>query len=83
MTAAPAAPAPIAPFAIARLPRIVFGEGTLAELPKEASVFGRSMLIVTGARSFRAGPHWTALLHGLRGAGFDVHDMVVDGEPSP
>ena len=83
MTAAPAAPAPIAPFAIARLPRIVFGEGTLAELPKEASVFGRSMLIVTGARSFRAGPHWTALLHGLRGAGFDVHDMAVDGEPSP
>ncbi|MFO1112593.1 MAG: iron-containing alcohol dehydrogenase [Rhodospirillales bacterium] len=75
--------APIAPFTIARLPRIVFGEGALKGLPAEAAAFGRSALIVTGARSFRAGPQWTALLQGLRGAGFDVHDTAVDGEPSP
>lgn len=81
--AASAAPAPIIPFTIARLPRIVFGEGALAGLPTEAGTFGRSALLVTGARSFRAGPHWTALLQGLRGAGFDVHDITQDGEPSP
>jgi len=84
MTAtAAAAPAPIAPFTIARLPRIVFGEGALKGLPAEAAAFGQSALIVTGARSFRAGPQWTVLLQGLRGAGFDMHDMAVDGEPSP
>lgn len=81
--AAPAAAVPIAPFTIARLPRIVFGEGALAGLPAEAGAFGRSVLVVTGARSFRAGPHWTALRQGLQGAGFAVHDITVDGEPSP
>lgn len=72
-----------APFIIARLPRIVFGEGALGGLPAEAGAFGRSVLVVTGARSFRAGPHWTALRQGLQAAGFDVHDIAVDGEPSP
>ena len=54
---------PFAPFAIARLPRIVFGDGALADLSKEAARFGRTVLIVTGARScaqLRSGPScWT------------------------
>ncbi|HYN38118.1 MAG TPA: iron-containing alcohol dehydrogenase [Rhodospirillales bacterium] len=75
--------AAIAPFAIARLPRLVFGEGALADLPKQAGAFGRHALLVTGARSFRAGAHWPALLDGLGAAGIAVDDMTVDGEPSP
>lgn len=74
---------PIAAFAIARLPRIVFGEGALADLPKEAAALGRSLLLVTGARSFRSGPHRTTLLEALTGAGIAVEEIAVEGEPSP
>ncbi len=79
----PSVPTPIAPFTIARLPRIVFGEGALEGLPQEAAAFGRSALLVTGARSFRDGPHWPALCAGLRAAGFALQDIAVAGEPSP
>ncbi|MBL8668972.1 MAG: iron-containing alcohol dehydrogenase, partial [Rhodospirillales bacterium] len=79
----PSVPTPIAPFTIARLPRIVFGEGALEGLPQEAAAFGRSALLVTGARSFRGGPHWPALCAGLRAAGFALQDIAVAGEPSP
>ena len=79
----PSVPTPIAPVTIARLPRIVFGEGALEGLPQEAAAFGRSALLVTGARSFRDGPHWPALCAGLRAAGFALQDIAVAGEPSP
>jgi alcohol dehydrogenase len=74
---------PFAPFAIARLPRIVFGDGALADLPKEAARFGRTGLIVTGARSLRATPLWPKLLEALRAADIACHDLAVPGEPSP
>lgn len=74
---------PLAPFAIARLPRIVFGEGALGDLAREAAVHGRSLLLVTGARSLRSQPRWAMLLDALSGAGLALQDMVVEGEPSP
>ncbi len=40
------------PFAIARLPRIEFGSGTLEKLPAIAAGYGRHLLLVTGLRSF-------------------------------
>ena len=74
---------PFAPFAIARLPRIVFGDGARADLPKEAARFGRTGLIVTGARSIRATPLWSKLLDAMRAADLACHDLAVPGEPSP
>ncbi|MGF1639419.1 MAG: iron-containing alcohol dehydrogenase [Rhodospirillales bacterium] len=74
---------PIRPFAIARLPRIVFGAGSVASLPAEIGAFGRRALIVTGARSFRATTHWPRLLDGLAAAGVAWSDLAVDGEPTP
>ncbi len=74
---------PIPPFAIARLPRIVFGAGTVASVPAEARGFGGRALIVTGARSFRASPHWQRLLDGLAARGVAWFDLSVEGEPSP
>ena len=74
---------PFAPFAIARLPRIVFGDGARAELPKEAARFGRTGLIVTGARSLRTTPLWPTLLDAMRAADLACHDLAVPGEPSP
>lgn len=74
---------PIAPFSTARLPRIVFGAGSFATVATEARVFGERALIVTGARSFRAGPHWAALIAGLARTGVRWQDLAIAGEPTP
>lgn len=74
---------PFPPFSIARLPRIVFGSGTVDTIPAEAQALGRKALIVTGARSFRDTPRWQALLDGLAAADIAWSDVRVDGEPSP
>ncbi|MDG4577226.1 MAG: iron-containing alcohol dehydrogenase [Defluviicoccus sp.] len=74
---------PIAAFVTARLPRIIFGAGSIAKVPAEALAFGNRALIVTGERSFRAGPHWEPLLEGLAQAGIGWQDLAIAGEPSP
>jgi alcohol dehydrogenase len=74
---------PLPSFSVARLPRIVFGDGTVARVPDEAAVFGRRVLLVTGAASFRATPHWPRLLQRLADKGVETVDLVIDGEPSP
>ncbi|MDS4011735.1 MAG: iron-containing alcohol dehydrogenase [Defluviicoccus sp.] len=74
---------PIAAFVTARLPRILFGAGSIAKVPAEALAFGNRALIVTGERSFRAGPHWQPLLEGLAQAGIAWQDLAIAGEPSP
>lgn len=74
---------PIAAFVTARLPRILFGAGSIAKVPAEALAFGNRALIVTGERSFRAGPHWQPLLEGLARAGIAWQDLAIAGEPSP
>jgi alcohol dehydrogenase len=70
-------------FTIARLPRIVFGAGTIRQLPAEARAFARHALIVTGKRSFLAGPAWPPLKDGLHEAGVRCETLSVAGEPSP
>jgi alcohol dehydrogenase class IV len=70
-------------FAIARLPRIIFGAGTVGRVAKEAAALGRRALVVTGAKSFRATPAWPALLQALEAEGVAWSDIAVDGEPSP
>ncbi len=74
---------PIAPFGVARIPRIVFGAGRIAELPGLVREHGSRALILTGVRSFRAGPAWPALTGALDAAGVAWDALTVDGEPSP
>ncbi len=74
---------PFPAFTVAALPRILFGPGRIAELPAELAKLGRRVLVVTGGRSFREGPHWPALTHGLTEAGIAVETLGIDGEPSP
>ena len=71
------------PFGVARLPRIVFGAGRIAELPAIAAGYGTRVLLVTGARSFRDGPAWAPLVAGLEAAGLAWDHLAVAGEPSP
>lgn len=73
----------IAPFAIARLPRIVFGAGASDVIAAEASVFGSRALIVTGKRHFQETAHWPALRAALASGGMEWRQVSIDGEPSP
>jgi alcohol dehydrogenase len=73
----------VTPFALARLPRVIFGPGIVGQLPALARQYGRKVLIVTGARSFQASPHWDRLVAGLAEQGAEFERMTVSGEPSP
>ncbi|KAF0099105.1 MAG: alcohol dehydrogenase [bacterium] len=70
-------------FALARLPRIEFGSGRMAMLPDLVAAHGRRVLIVTGARSFVAGPHWRNLEQQLAARDIAWEMLQVAGEPSP
>ena len=70
-------------FSVTRLPNIIFGEGSLEQVPARLGEFGTHVLIVTGGRSLRASPHWQRLLHGLTAAGIQSWELRVEGEPSP
>ena len=70
-------------FALARLPRIIFGHGVRAQLPGLVSSYGKRTLLVTGARHFQASPHWMEIQAGLKAAGISWEILGVDGEPTP
>lgn len=74
---------PFAPFAISRLPRIIFGRGQLKELPALAASYGQKALLVTGVRSLRTTPHWQALIDGLQQCGVSWSNLSISAEPSP
>jgi alcohol dehydrogenase len=73
----------IGAFTIARLPRLVFGDGSIAEVPREVGRLGRRCLVVTGARSLVDGPAWGPLMQGFAAADVEVVRFAVSGEPSP
>jgi alcohol dehydrogenase len=72
-----------APFAIARLPRIEYGQGAVRKLPEIAARYGRRVLLVTGARSFHLSPHAEPLFAAWRERGLEWDTVRVSGEPSP
>ncbi len=73
----------IAPFSIARLPRIEFGVGAIRKLPGLIAEYGHRVLLVTGRHSFLNSPHWSNLLTALQDARIDWQQMPVNDEPSP
>jgi len=64
-------------FEFATAGRIVFGEGTVREVPAAAAAMGTCALIVTGASPGRAAP----LLADLEAAGVACMPFAVAGEP--
>jgi alcohol dehydrogenase len=80
VTSLPAIPA----FALGRLPRITFGEGTFARVPELAAAHGRRVLLVTGGRSLAAAGRREPLLDGFRASGIELSgEVAVLDEPSP
>ncbi len=73
----------IPPYSVARLPRIVFGTGTVTRVPELARSYGTTALVVTGRRSFRESDRWSALTDGLARQGVGWQAVTVEGEPSP
>ncbi len=74
---------PVPSFGVARLPRIVFGPGRIAELPAIVGELGSRALVVTGARSLRTSPAWAAISAALDAAGVAWQALSIEGEPSP
>lgn len=70
-------------FVFMRVPVIHFGAGKLAMLPKLASRYGDSVLLVTGSASFARSVHCSSLMRGLADAGIRLAVEAVSGEPSP
>jgi alcohol dehydrogenase len=73
----------IAPFSIARLPRIEFGAGSLRKLPDIATGYGKRLLLVTGKSSFENSPAGSWLLNELSARGAGWEQIRVAAEPSP
>jgi alcohol dehydrogenase len=71
------------PFNIGRIPRVEFGAGALSRVPQICARYGKRMLLVTGARSFRASENYSRLADMLRGERLAWDDLIVTGEPSP
>ena len=73
----------IPPFRTAKVPRLVFGDGVLGELPDLVRRAGRTCLLVTGARSLEDSGRLAPLVEALSRAGVDLSRLSVSGEPSP
>ncbi len=70
-------------FLFARTPKIIFGNGKLAELPGLAKSFGGEVLLVTGASSFSNSKHGDYLLNTFEVTGIRSHHINISREPSP
>jgi len=70
-------------FTILRLPRILFGQGRIDELPGLIARHGQQILLVTGQSSFQSSPNWDPLTQSLERQNITWFNVVVSGEPSP
>lgn len=70
-------------FSIGRLPRILFGAGSLTEAPSLITKFGRRILLVSGAKSLHESTQWPRLEQGFKQQGISWEEIKVLGEPSP
>lgn len=70
-------------FNISRIPRILFGSGTVRQLPELAARYGKQALLVTGRNAIRDSQIWTELISGLEILGMTWMDIKVETEPSP
>lgn len=70
-------------FTLSALPRLIFGDGTINQLPTLIGEFGHKALLITGSQSFTQTPHWQTLTFALRQIRVDFEHAIVDREPSP
>jgi alcohol dehydrogenase len=73
----------IAPFSIARLPKIEFGSGALARLPDLAQQYGKRILLITGSGSIETANQWQQLQAWLEMDAITSFQVRITQEPSP
>ncbi len=73
----------IGSFNFSVLPRIIFGKGKSAELPKLIKGYGDNIILVTGKESFQNNPEGEKIVASLKDNGITANPVVVTGEPSP
>lgn len=70
-------------FTLSRIPQILFGPGTREELPAIIKKFGHTVLIITGASSFKSSDLGKKLLSKLENEKLEIYRVRIIKEPSP
>ena len=73
----------VKPFQFARIPKILFGNGRLAELPGILKLYGRKIILVTGKSSFIKTRQASQLFSDFDKNKIEYHLINVPDEPSP
>jgi alcohol dehydrogenase class IV len=73
----------VKPFQFARIPKIYFGNGKIADLPGIIRMYGNTIILVTGKRSFIQSVHAENLFHAFGLTGIKYQSVIISGEPSP
>ena len=73
----------ISKFSFASTPNVYFGAGSYGKVTEIIGKKARTVLIVTGAKSFRTTTQWDILLDALSAVSVLYYELTVSGEPSP
>ena len=70
-------------FSFTAMPSLLFGAGQIGRLGEHAARLGNSVLLVTGAESFRRSGKLDKIMADLQSHGMAVFHCPISGEPSP
>lgn len=70
-------------FTFAASPELHFGAGKIKILPSLVKRYGRKILLITGASSFRNSTHYSILINSMKDHEVDIEEFMVAQEPSP
>jgi alcohol dehydrogenase class IV len=73
----------VKPFQFAKVPKIFFRNGMIADLPGIIKPYGKKIVLVTGKNSFIKSRNAGILFHEFGKADIGYHIITVTGEPSP
>ena len=71
------------PFTFARLPEIIFKNGSINELPSVILKYGHPVIIVSGKNSFTESARGEGFLQLLRSRKILYHQVIISDEPTP
>ncbi len=73
----------VKPFQFAKVPKILFRNGMIADLPGIIKPYGKKIVLVTGKNSFIKSRNAGILFHEFGKADIGYHIITVTGEPYP
>jgi alcohol dehydrogenase class IV len=73
----------VKPFLFAQTPKIIFGNGKIADLAGIVKIYGNDVLLVTGANSFSGSKYGEYVLQTFAMTGIHHHHITIPREPSP